>query len=532
MLEGYCHLPIEISLGLNKKSECVFVKQVGKSDRIKILTFTNGRGELFFRFRSSKPGYFQYYFGNQKGSFRIVLKKNDDHFLNSVGIKLDNKGKLVDERNRPFFWLADTWWYGSTKRALWPSTFKKLVLDRKKKDFSVVLLLVGIPPEIPIYSKESENSGGLPILKTGEVNLNYFKEVDKKIALLASNGVVTCIVGGWGYHMDYLGYKTIKNLWREIIARYSAYPVVFCLCGEADGNFNNGARSFYSLSKILLKRFLPEKTLFSLRSIKEKTVVVKRGFSHSLSLRLSSWNKIGCFIKESDPFNNLLTVHVSGIIPPSKLFNHPKWLDIDSVQTGHTESTRFELANKIISNDSGLPIINLEPWYENILGNFGAYHQRYSFWISLLSGSCGYTYGANGIWQMGKADSKFLSHWGNANWEGALNYQGGTQISKAKQFLEKLEWWKVKAVKIIYPHFNKNNLDLPLAARVDKNYLIYFPKFNQSKQYKIIHLNLDLFDKIWISTKNLKPLKPPPMINTEIYSTIDEGDRLLYLSKK
>lgn len=533
MLEGYCHSLIEIPLGLNEKTECVFVKQVGKSDQIKILTFAKDSGELFFRFRSSKPGYFQYYFGDQKGSFRIILKKNGGHFFNYSRIKLDKKGKLIDERNRPFFWLADTWWYGSTKRALWPSTFKKLVLDRKKKGFSVVLLSIGIPPEIPIYSRESENSGGIPILKTGEVNLNYFKEVDKKIALLASNGIVTCIVGGWGYHMDYLGYKTTKNLWREIIARYSAYPVVFCLCGEADGDFNNGASSSYSLSKTLLKRLLPGKTLFRLNEIKEKTVGVKRGFSHTLSSRLSSWNKIGRFIKKSDSFNNLLTAHVSGIVPPSKLFNHPKWLDIDSVQTGHTESTRFELANKIISNDSGLPVINLEPWYENILGNFGAYHQRYSFWLSLLSGSCGYTYGANGIWQMGKAGSKFLSHWGNANWKVALNYRGSMQISKAKQFLEKLEWWKIKAVKIIYPHFNKNNLDLPLAAKIGKNnYLIYFPKFNKAKHYRIVGLNLGHFVKSWINCKNLRPLKSVKIVNSEIFPLNYESDRLLLLSKK
>ena len=66
-----------------------------------------------------------------------------------------NKKYLEHEDGTPFFWLADTWWYGMTARTKWED-FKILVADRKKKGFNVIQIVVGVPPDIDIFSERGK----------------------------------------------------------------------------------------------------------------------------------------------------------------------------------------------------------------------------------------------------------------------------------------------------------------------------------------------------------------------------------------
>ena len=45
--------------------------------------------------------------------------------------------------------------------------------------------------------------------------------------------------------------------------------------------------------------------------------------------------------------------------------------------------------------------------------------QLYAFWTSILAGSIGFCYGAQGIWNAG--DGIFLNHWGNQTFSQAIN---------------------------------------------------------------------------------------------------------------
>ena len=145
----------------------------------------------------------------------------------------EDKKYLEHADGLPFFWLADTWWYGMTRRMPMP-VFKKMAADRRKKGFTVIQVVVGVPPEIEAFSPDAGNSGGLPFHPDKTLNLAYFREVDRKIKHLVDSGLVPCIVGGWGGQIDSLGVRAIKQLWKEIVDRYAKYPVVFCVCGEAD----------------------------------------------------------------------------------------------------------------------------------------------------------------------------------------------------------------------------------------------------------------------------------------------------------
>src|SRR3989344_1846965 len=93
-----------------------------------------------------------------------------------------NKRYLIDEKGKPFFWLADTWWYGMTARTSWED-FKTLVADRKKKGFTVIQTVVGVPPEVDIFSSHAANSGGLPFVQHHSSPPRFWSSQNDKVEL-------------------------------------------------------------------------------------------------------------------------------------------------------------------------------------------------------------------------------------------------------------------------------------------------------------------------------------------------------------
>ena len=54
-----------------------------------------------------------------------------------------------------------------------------------------------------------------------------------KVRELVRRGLVPCIVGCWGYYATVFGVRKMKRHWRNIVALWGAYPVIWCLAGEA-----------------------------------------------------------------------------------------------------------------------------------------------------------------------------------------------------------------------------------------------------------------------------------------------------------
>ncbi len=95
---------------------------------------------------------------------------------------------------------------------------------------------------MPGFDPRGANEAGFP-WEPDYTRLNpaYFDQADLRIAWLARSGLVPAIVGSWGYYLPLMGLAKIKQHWRHMIARWAAYPVVWCLAGE-------GAMPYY-LSK-------------------------------------------------------------------------------------------------------------------------------------------------------------------------------------------------------------------------------------------------------------------------------------------
>lgn len=138
----------------------------------------------------------------------------------------------------PFFWLADTWWMGLTTRLAYPEDFETLAEDRRRKGFTVVQIVAGLYPDMLPFDERGKNEGGFPWDEQfTQINPLYFDMADRKIISLIEHGITPCIVGSWGFYMKFAGKEALKRHWQYLIARWAAYPVVWCVAGEANMAF-------------------------------------------------------------------------------------------------------------------------------------------------------------------------------------------------------------------------------------------------------------------------------------------------------
>ena len=133
----------------------------------------------------------------------------------------------------PFFWLGDTWWMGFCKRLNWPDGFQTLAADRIRKGFTMVQIVAGLYPDMEPFDDRGANEAGFPWERDfARINPAYFDMADVRIQYLADHGLAACVVGFWGYFIPRMGMEKVKKHWRYLIARWGAYPVVWCLAGE------------------------------------------------------------------------------------------------------------------------------------------------------------------------------------------------------------------------------------------------------------------------------------------------------------
>ena len=302
----------------------------------------------------------------------------------------------------PFLWLGDTWWKGLCKRMTWEG-FQELAADRKKKGFSVVQIVCGTYPDEPGLLKPSwENEGGMPYLKNdfSEMNPAYFDHADRRFKHLVDAGIVPAIVGGWGraVNLNAVGLPGYKRHFRNLIARYGAYPVIWILGGETDKG-------------------------------------------------QGPWHELAQYVEATDPYNRLLcnhSSHLRGALEGSAMF------DFDMDATGHNSwNTVNEILGKTrqsLKYDPLKPFVSGESCYELHMQENPAYLQRYQFWALMLAGAAGHTYGAAGIWHMATPEAH--GNWGGwggqpydlTTWNEGMKFPGSAQLGHGKALLETLPW--------------------------------------------------------------------------------------------
>ena len=132
----------------------------------------------------------------------------------------DDKRHLMYADGTPFFWLGDTWWMGLCHRLHWPDEVHTLASDRKEKGFTVIQIVAGLYPDMFPFDPRGANEAGFPWEKDYKaIRPEYFDEADKRFKYLVDEGFTPCIVGAWGYFMQWMGVGKMEQHWRYLNAR-------------------------------------------------------------------------------------------------------------------------------------------------------------------------------------------------------------------------------------------------------------------------------------------------------------------------
>lgn len=332
-----------------------------------------------------------------------------------------DKRHLEHADGSPFFWLGDTWWMGLCHRLHWPDEFQKLAADRKTKGFTLVQIVAGLYPDMPPFDPRGANEAGFPWEPDfARIRPEYFDAADLRLGHLVDSGLAPCIVGAWGYFIPLMGVEKAKQHWRYLVARYGAWPVVWCVAGEAN---------------------LP--------------YYLAKGFPYDDREQVRNWTEVARYLRKTDPFRRLITIHPTGIgrLSSRNAIDDIALLDIDMLQTPHAREEAVVPTVKTVRESYAdtpvMPVINGEPCYEMLLDKIPARWPRAMFWICMLNGAAGHTYGANGIWQCNRPGQPHGSSpngapggvgYGTITWEEAMNLPGSSQLALGKKLLERYPW--------------------------------------------------------------------------------------------
>lgn len=330
-------------------------------------------------------------------------------------LKVSESGRfLVTEDDEPFFWLGDTAW--DLFAGLNEEEATRYLKDRKAKGFTVIQAhLLG-------WDIENENAYGVsPFVEDdfSKPNESYWKHADFIINKAEELGLYMALLPAWAVNYTELTYIEVKPDYD--------YPMSY------------DSTLAYNYARFLGDRYKEKKNI--IWWLGGDVWGKKHAIYDNLAKGLTETYADG------DPDKILISFHPQGGTnrPPatstSEFYHNKDWLDFNMIQSGH------RLGNKNyerIAADYQLtpvkPTLESEPCYDQYPirhdfenGIFNAWNVRRRAYWSILAGSFGFSYGANGIWQMDKPGRiKASTH--NGYWYDALEYEGGRQM----QFLRKL----------------------------------------------------------------------------------------------
>ena len=202
--------------------------------------------------------------------------------------------------------------------------------------------------------------------------------------------------------------RELKKHWRYLVARYGAYPIIWCLAGETTMPAYDSTRK--------------EEERKELRA---------------------AWAKVGTYLREIDPYHHPITAHHNSFreVDPRSM------VDVDMLQCGHGYAS-MERAPRFVTDHVRLkprkPVLIGEVCYEGEYGANWQDMQRYHFWTSITNGSTGHTYGAHAIWQFITRSEDFVGMrvYGIGTWEDAMKHPGSGQLGMSKRLLERYPWWE------------------------------------------------------------------------------------------
>ncbi len=349
----------------------------------------------------------------QTGTFTALPTEGDNPLYRHGGfLRTSGNGHyLTYADGTPFFWLGDTWWFcpsdsvpidGSSNPEI-PSAFYDMVGVRKAQGFTTIhMAFLGSMDGVNPYTDAMRGPNLSPA---------YWQKVDRYMDYANANGLMPIIGMGWAGRP--LTPPDWRLLWRHMIARYGAHAVTWLICGE------------YNV----------------------------RGVSDEL---LADNLALGQFIKDTDPYHRAMTVHPWAMGGDRRQAWDQPWYDFIMFQGGHGPAPRTKTYLDAYARQPVRPVIEGECDYEGIAAFTDADIRNVAY-RAIQSGTCGYTYGSQGLWYPTQnEEDKKTDNWGTPLvWWKALRRPGAVQLGYLRQLYASLDWWKLQptpdAVKLLPP---------------------------------------------------------------------------------
>lgn len=440
MLTGFAQQPIEFELTATQhhtdifnqvEVDVVFTRPGGALWRVP--AFWSGDHHFRVRFAAPEPGEYAWHTESTAtddtglhgctGSLRAIPYEGSSALYRHGRLRVtDSRRTLEHADGTPFLWLADTWWTGLTTRLDWPAGFRRLAEDRVRKGFNVIQIVAGPLPDfcatMDTWNPQQANEAGWPWeTDFARINASFYDLADLRLAFLVEQGLMPCIVGMWGYYLPFMGAQRCRQHWRNLVARYGAYPVTWCLAGECTMPTYERAG--------------------------------QPAGERDSSLQKTGWTEVARYVRQLDPYHNLVTVHPQNSARQS--LEDESLLDFDMLQTGHSgyQSLPHSAAamQAAVTWKPRMPVLNSEVNYEGIMGGSKDEVQRFLFWTSLLQGACGHSYGAQGIWGMNSRSAPYqgtTGSWGEGCWQDVMHYPGSAHVGIGATILRRYLWWRLQ----------------------------------------------------------------------------------------
>ncbi len=438
-----------------------------------------GGGRWRFRYSSEQVGVHRFQTsvpGTGAGTIEVVGRSGSAAGPAHGALRVATDSRHFEHADgTPFLWVADTWWHGFVTEKISDDEFRDFAARRAAQGYSVIQI-VALAPEAGPFDDAVRSRAGWPWQADfAAPNLPWWDDADTRIQILVDTGLVPCIVGSWGYHFALLDDRQMHRHWREMVARWAAYPVVWCLSGEPT-----------------LVRY--EDTLAVMRALEAKAPdqAVSRAdvlevLRPVVQAQLTAYNTIASVLPELDPFDRLTTTHVYPGEMPWDILDDEGTVDFWMLQTGHAGFN--DLANAVdevcqaYAHVPVKPVVNGEPSYEGIGGSSWEDVQRFQFWSHLLSGAAGHTYGAHGVWAMNTPEFPGQYSGLAPSWKEAGEFQGGRDVGVGATWLRTLDWSAMRPHhELVEPRQSAENRLAPYAAEFpDRSRLVYLPSMAMAR---------------------------------------------------
>ncbi|KAK7703342.1 hypothetical protein SLS57_010991 [Botryosphaeria dothidea] len=386
-----------------------------------------------------------------------------------LAISAPSNGRYLSRTNsrEPFFWQADTAW--ELFHRLNRSDIDHYLQDRASKGFNVVQAVViselngttfpNFYGELPLHDAD-------PL----QPNEAYFEHVDWAVNRAASYGILVALVPTWGRWVN-CGWHNGPIIFDEdsaerfgayIGTRYPGLPKI--IGGDSNGFWSCNASAAQDAFRAD-PSLDPTTLLGPITDTREVWSRMVKGFTESESAAgvtpFVTFHPTNMWI--SDPSTPLPYGHnyINGTLGP---------LSMDAVQSGHNipDATTLDYhftpltgwdSTKNYENTLAMraafpgPVVDLENHYEGAHVGFNtsrplwnASHVRHGFYSAVFSGACGFTYGAQAIWQMYAPKAQLarpdlwieaqLDQPVNESWRDALGFEGARQSGYVRGLFE------------------------------------------------------------------------------------------------